>query len=83
MPAIRTLPPQPTTRNERREHDPPEAELRQPDRRGEVEHVPREPEDERSEQDQHDEHREGEREAARDERADPEHAQQRAEAACP
>ena len=36
---------------ERREHDPPETQLRQAERGPEVEHVPGDPEDERTEQD--------------------------------
>jgi len=64
---------------QRREHDPPEAELGQPERRPEVEHVPGQPEDDWPEEEHRGERRERNRDPARDERADPEDAKDAAE----
>ena len=57
---------------QRRQHDPPEAELGQADRVREIEHVPSEPEEERGKQDHHCEHCGCDREPAGDKRSDPE-----------
>jgi hypothetical protein len=62
-----------------REHDSPEAQLRQAHRGCEVEHVPRQPEDQRPEQDHRDERYERNGQAAGDKGADPEYAQHDAE----
>ncbi len=64
---------------QRREHDPPEAELRQPEGGPEVEHVPGQPEDEWPEEENHGERRESNRDPARYERTDPEDAEDDAE----
>jgi hypothetical protein len=64
---------------QRREHDPPEAELGQADRVREVEHVPGKPEDEWRKQDHHREHYSRDRETSGDERPDPEDTQNGAE----
>ena len=64
---------------ERREHDPPEAELGQTDCVPEVEDVPGEPEDERAEQDHRGEGGDRHGQSAGDEDADPENAQEDAE----
>ena len=83
MPAIRTLPPQPATRNSVASTIPQKPSSGRPDRRREVEHVPREPEDERADEDDHEENRDRDRQPARDERADSEHAQDHAGTTAP
>jgi len=60
---------------QRREHDPPEAELGQAERMPEVEHVPGDPEDERTEQDCRSKCGERDCDPAGDERPDPEDPQ--------
>ena len=64
---------------QRREHDPPEAELGQSDGVREVEHVPRNPEDEGTEQERCGECEERNDEPAGNERAEPEDSQQETE----
>ena len=62
---------------QRREHDRPEAQLRETHCLGEVEHVPGEPEDQRADQDRNEEHDERNREPTGDEGADPDNSQAR------
>ena len=63
----------------RREHDAPETQLRKSDRGCEVEHVPRDPEEQRTEEERCDERQERDGEPAGDESAEPEHSQHEAQ----
>ena len=78
MPVITTFGNQLTTRNTVASTIPQKPSSGRPDRVTEVEHVPRQPEDERAEQRDRDERGERDSQTAGDQGADPEHAQHHA-----